>query len=247
MVTWIEGRVLERVKWTSTLFSLRVAAELQPYKAGQFTKLALIQGERRIQRAYSFVNAPDHACHEFYVVEIPNGELTPQLALLQRGDPVFIQAAANGFLTLDEIPLGRDLWLVATGTGLGPFLSLLADGALFHRFERVVLVHGVRTGDELSYQALIARFTERYGGRFHYVPFVSREIWPGAMTGRIPAAIAAGTLQARVGVEFCREQSQVLLCGNPLMVQEAQQALLMLGLTKHLRREPGQISTERYW
>lgn len=247
MAAWVEGRVIERIEWTPTLFSLRVEAELAPYKAGQFTKLALKQGERRIQRAYSFVNPPSAPYHEFYFVEIPDGELTPTLGSLQTGDTLLVQSQATGFLTLDELPPGRDLWLLSTGTAIGPFLSMLADGEAFKRFENLVLVHGVRKGEELSYQPLIASFAEQQGARFRYVPFVSREAWPDAMEGRIPAAIASGQLQERVGLGFSAESSQVLICGNPAMVKETQQALLALGLAKNLRRAPGNISAENYW
>jgi ferredoxin--NADP+ reductase len=165
MAAWVEGRVIERIEWTPTLFSLRVEAELAPYKAGQFTKLALKQGERRIQRAYSFVNPPSAPYHEFYFVEIPDGELTPPLGSLQTGDTLLVQSQATGFLTLDELPPGRDLWLLSTGTAIGPFLSMLADGEAFKRFENLVLVHGVRKGEELSYQPLIASFAEQQGAR----------------------------------------------------------------------------------
>lgn len=246
-MAWVEGRVLERIEWTPTLFSLRVAAELAPYKAGQFTKLALEQGDRRVQRAYSFVNPPSTPYHEFYFVEIPDGELTPTLGSLRAGDSLLVQSLATGFLTLDEVPAGRDLWLLSTGTAIGPFLSMLADGEAFARFENLVLVHGVRKGEELSYRELIASFAKRHGERFRYVPFVSRESWPEAMEGRIPAAIADGRLQARVGLEFAPELSQVLICGNPAMVKETQQTLLSLGLAKNLRRAPGNISAENYW
>ncbi|WP_042011811.1 ferredoxin--NADP reductase [Aeromonas fluvialis] len=247
MAAWVEGRVIERIEWTPTLFSLRVAADLAPYKAGQFTKLALEQGDRRIQRAYSFVNPPSAPWHEFYLVEIPSGELTPSLGSLQAGDTLLVQSQATGFLTLDEVPAGRDLWLLATGTAIGPFLSMLGDGEAFNRFENLVLVHGVRKGEELSYQSLIASFAEQHGERFRYVPFVSREPWPDGMAGRIPAAIANGQLQARVGLDFSPERSQVLICGNPEMVKETQQTLLALGLAKNLRRAPGNISAENYW
>ncbi|MGL4249380.1 MAG: ferredoxin--NADP reductase [Aeromonas sp.] len=246
-MAWVEGRVIERIEWTPTLFSLRVAAELAPYKAGQFTKLALEQGERRIQRAYSFVNPPSAPWHEFYLVEIPDGELTPPLGSLQAGDTLLVQSQATGFLTLDEVPAGRDLWLLSTGTAIGPFLSMLADGEAFNRFENLVLVHGVRQGEELSYQPLIASFAEQYGERFRYIPFVSREPWPDAMAGRIPAAIVSGKLQVRAGLDFSPASSQVLICGNPEMVKETQQTLLALGLTKNLRRAPGNISSENYW
>ncbi|MGY3887715.1 ferredoxin--NADP reductase [Aeromonas aquatica] len=247
MAAWVEGRVIERIEWTPTLFSLRVAAELAPYKAGQFTKLALQRGEQRVQRAYSFVNPPNAPYHEFYLVEIPDGQLTPSLAALRVGDSLQVQSLAAGFLTLDELPAGRDLWLLSTGTAIGPFLAMLADGEAFERFENLVLVHGVRKGEELTYQALITSLVEQHGPRFRYVPFVSREEWPGAMAGRIPVAIADGRLQARVGLEFAAEHSQVMICGNPAMVKETQQTLQETGLAKNLRRAPGNISAENYW
>lgn len=247
MAAWVEGRVIERIRWTDTLFSLRVEADLAPYQAGQFTKLALEQGDRRIQRAYSFVNPPSTPYHEFYLVEILGGELTPSLGSLQPGDDLLVQSQATGFLTLSEIPPGRDLWLLSTGTAIGPFLSILAAGEAEQRFDNLILVHGVRKGEELSYQPLIAELQTRLGRRLHYVPFVSREPWPGAMAGRIPAAIDEGTLQARVGLTFSPKHSQVMICGNPEMVKATQQALIAQGLAKNLRRTPGQISSENYW
>ena len=96
MAAWVEGRVIERIEWTPTLLSLRVEAELAPYKAGQFTKLALEQGERRVQRAYSFVNPPGTPYHEFYLVEIPGGELSPSLGSLQVGDSLLVLAKPHG-------------------------------------------------------------------------------------------------------------------------------------------------------
>ena len=114
-----------------------------------------MDGERRIQRAYSFINPPGSPWHEFYMVLIPDGELTPRLWALQPGDHLLVAAQAAGFLILDELPPGRDLWLLSTGTAIGPFLSILAAGQAATRFEHLVLVHGVRFGKELTYQPLI--------------------------------------------------------------------------------------------
>lgn len=247
MADWVEGCVLERTDWTDTHFSLRVQANLPPYKAGQFTKLALVDGEQKVQRAYSFVNPPSAPCHEFYIVEIPNGQLTPRLGSLQPGDAVLVAANPTGFLTLDEIPAGRDLWMLSTGTAIGPFLSILADGEVAMRFDNLVLVHGVRFGRELTYQPLLRQLAERYGERFNYVPMVSREPWQTALPGRIPAAIGSGALERRVGLGITPSQSQVMICGNPEMVRDTQGVLLERGLVKNLRRKPGQISAENYW
>ncbi|ATG72927.1 ferredoxin--NADP(+) reductase [Zobellella denitrificans] len=245
MAEWIRGRVKARRQWSDSLFSLVVEAEVAPFKAGQFTKLALETEEKKVARAYSYVNAPGQD-PEFYLVTIPEGQLTPHLAGLAAGDEVLVQRQAAGFLTLDEVPPGRDLWLIATGTGVGPFVSILAEGACWERFEHIVLVHGVRFTDELGYRERILALTNDRAG-FHYVPFVSREAAAGAEPGRITQAIADGRLEARVGLSFSPEHSRIMLCGNPQMVRDSIQELKRRGLEKHLRRRPGQILMENYW
>ena len=199
MTDWVEGRVSAMTHWSEQLFSLRVEADLAPYVAGQFTRLALMLpgadgALERVAHAYSFVNPPDVGYHEFYVVCIPGGRLTPHLQQLQVGDRLWLARQASGYLTLEELPAGRELWMLSTGTAIGPFLSLLAEGGVFARFEQLVLAHGVRKGSELSYQALITELQTRWPGRLHYVPFVTREPWPARVAGRIPEAIADGRL-----------------------------------------------------
>jgi ferredoxin--NADP+ reductase len=245
MAEWITGRVKTRTNWSRNLFSLVVEAEVAPFKAGQFTKLALEGDDRRVARAYSYVNAPGQD-PEFYLVTIPEGQLTPRLAELSPGDELLVQRTAAGFLTLDEVPPGRDLWLIATGTGVGPFVSILAEGECWQRFERIVLVHGVRFADELGYRQQIERLTAGRAG-FCYVPFVSREPAEGALGGRITHAIADGSLEARAGLVLTPEHSRVMLCGNPQMVRDTIAELRERGLEKHLRRKPGQILMENYW
>ena len=254
MTDWVEGRVIEVIRWSEQLFSLRVEADLAPYEAGQFTRLALLipsaeapSGVERVAHAYSFVNPSNAGFHEFYIVLIPGGRLTPHLHRLAVGDTLQLARQASGFLTLNELPAGRDLWMLSTGTAIGPFLSLLAEGAVADRFEQMVLVHGVRWGAELSYQPLIHELMARWPGRLHYVPFVTREAWPEGLAGRIPAAILDGRLEQAVGLLLQPELSQVMLCGNPAMVKASLDALQSRGLSKHLRRAPGQVSMENYW
>jgi ferredoxin/flavodoxin---NADP+ reductase len=253
MTDWVAGRVIQMTHWTDKLFSLRVEAELAPYVAGQFTRLALELSDettleqQRVAHAYSFVNPPGVGYHEFYVVMIPEGRLTPHLQQLRVGDSLWLARQASGFLTLDELPAGRDLWMLATGTAIGPFLSLLAEGQVFERFERLVLAHGVRLGAELSYSSLMSELLTRWPGRLQFVPFVTREDWAEGIHGRIPDAIVDGRFEAHVGLRLEPATSQVMLCGNPAMVKETLQVLQARGLRKHLRREPGQISMENYW
>lgn len=245
MADWITARVKARKTWSDNLFSLVLDAEVAPFKAGQFTKLARHTDEKKVARAYSYVNPPDHS-PEFYVITIPEGQLTPWLAGLDVGDELLVQHNAAGFLTLDEVPPGRDLWLMATGTGVGPFVSMLAEGSCWDQFENIVLVHGVRFADELGYRRHIADLTA--GCRhFQYVPFVSRETADNAETGRITHAIGDGSLEQKAGLSFTPEHSRVMLCGNPQMVRDTLIELKAKGLQKHLRRKAGQILMENYW
>lgn len=245
MADWITGIVKARTQWSDNLFSLVVAADVDPFEAGQFTKLAWHTPDNKVSRAYSYVNAPGEDC-EFYVVTIEQGQLTPYLAQLQVGDELLVQPTATGFLTLSEVPEGRDLWMMATGTGVGPFLSMLSEGSCWQRFENIVLVHGVRKADELSYQERIETLTHGKPN-FHYVPYVSRESLAGAERGRITEGINSGRLEQLVGLNFSAEHSRVLICGNPEMVRDSLAELKLKGLAKHLRRKAGQVLMENYW
>ena len=245
MADWTTGIVKARTQWTDTLFSIVVEADVEPFQAGQFTKLAWHTSDNKVARAYSYVNAPGQDC-EFYIITIPDGQLTTYLANLKVGDELLVERSAAGFLTLDEVPAGRDLWLMATGTGVGPFVSLLAEGSCWQQFENIVLVHGVRMADELGYRARILELTQGKAN-FHYVPFVSRESAELAEPGRITQGISTGRLEQRVGLDFNAEHSRVLLCGNPQMVRDTLAELKLKGLTKHLRRKPGQVLMENYW
>ena len=125
-----------------------------------------------------------------------------------------------------ELPQARHLWLISTGTGIGPFLSILKTGAPWQRFERVVLVHAVRTMAELNYQDTIKQVAAAYPLQFCYVPFISREPSDFALAGRVPQAIADGRLETRAGIMFDAAESQVMLCGNPQMVEDTMNTLV---------------------
>ena len=178
---------------------------------------------------------------EFYGVIVPEGPLSPRLAKLRAGDALQVAANPAGFLVLSELPDTETLWLVSTGTGLAPFLSILRTEALWKRFRNVVLVHAVRYAKELTYRELIS------GTGARYVTFVSRESASGSLAGRIPAAIADGRLEAAAGIALKPETSHVMLCGNPQMLKDASAALAARGLRKHRRRAPGHITVESFW
>ncbi|MCX7141572.1 MAG: ferredoxin--NADP reductase [Proteobacteria bacterium] len=247
MNKWAEGTVVSQKHWSGQLYSLQVEAELAPFEAGQFTKLALAVDGEMVARPYSFVNAPNEKPYDFYYLVLPGNPLTPQLCKLGAGDAIYLTPHASGFLTLSEVPPGEHLWLLATGTALGPFLSILKTEAPWQRFERVVLVHAVRHAAELCYQEQIQALAAKHAGRFTFVPVVSREKTDFALGGRIPKAIADGQLEARAGIGLTASSSRLMVCGNPEMVADTVHALQERGLKRHRRRDPGQIAVENYW
>ena len=238
---WLTTRVVENRHWTDTLFSLRVEGASLDFQAGQFVRIALDIEGQRVARAFSFVNPPQDPTLEFYGVIVPEGPLSPRLAKLRAGDALYVAGNPAGFLVLREVPDAQTLWLISTGTGLAPFLSILRTEAPWRRFKNIVVVHAVRQARELTYREVI----QKTGAR--YVTFVSRESAPGSLAGRIPAAIADGRLEKAAGVALSPETSHVMLCGNPQMLKDAQAALAARGMRKHRRRAPGHITVESFW
>lgn len=247
MSAWLEGRVLENRVWTDTLFSLRVASPRLRFEAGQFVRIALDIGGERIARPFSFVNAPEDPVLEFYGVIVPEGPLSPSLARLKAGDSLFVADNPSGFLVLSEVPAAEDLWLLATGTGIAPFLSILRTAAPWERYRRVILVHGVRHANELVYQDMIQTVADAQGSRFVFIKATTREKTAKALQGRIPAVIHDGRLEAAAGAPIAAERSQFMLCGNPGMLKDAGAELQRRGLRKNRRRTPGQITVESFW
>ncbi|MFE4112712.1 ferredoxin--NADP(+) reductase [Kosakonia sp. YIM B13611] len=248
MADWVTGKVTKVQFWTDALFSLTVHAPVHPFTAGQFAKLGLeIDGER-VQRAYSYVNAPSNPDLEFYLVTVPEGKLSPRLAALQPGDEVLLVSEAAGFFVLEEVPDCDTLWMLATGTAIGPYLSILQEGRDLERFKNLVLVHAVRYAADLSYLPLMLELQKRYEGKLRIQTVVSRETLSGSLTGRVPALIESGALEEAVGLALNAETSHVMLCGNPQMVRDTTQLLKdTRQMAKHLRRRPGHITAEHYW
>ncbi|MGV3345653.1 ferredoxin--NADP(+) reductase [Enterobacteriaceae bacterium LUAb1] len=248
MTEWVNATVKKVEHWTNSLFSLVVSAPVAPFTAGQFAKLGLEIAGERIQRAYSYVNAPGNSSHEFYLVEVPGGKLSPALRALQPGDNLLITKEAAGFFILDEIPECETLWMLATGTAIGPYLSILQEDKGLERFQHIVLLHATRYAHDLSYLPLMQTLQQRYADRLRIQTVVSREQAEGSLTGRLPALIENGRLEAAVGLPLNAATSHVMLCGNPQMVRDTQQLLKETrDMRKHLRRKPGHISSEHYW
>ncbi|GKX59444.1 ferredoxin--NADP(+) reductase [Leminorella grimontii] len=248
MADWVTGKVVKVDNWTESLFSLKINAPVHSFTAGQFAKLALdVEGER-VQRAYSYVNSPTNPELEFYLVTVPEGKLSPKLRALKEGDDVLVTTDAAGFFVLEEVPCADTLWMLSTGTAIGPFLSILQLGQDLERFNNIVLVHAVRYQRDLSYLPLMRELEKRYQGKLRIQTVVSRERAEGSLHGRIPALIESGELEESVGLKISPESGHVMLCGNPEMTKDTQQLLKQQrGMAKHLRRKPGHITSEQYW
>jgi len=246
MRDWVKGTVVGRHVWTDGLYSIQFDAPVADFRAGQYVKIALdIDGER-VSRAYSLVSPPQDRPLEVLFNEVPGGPFTPYLSGLTLGDSVWVSAQPGGIFTLEFVLPADSLWLLATGTGVGVYLSMLRTPDPWERFRRVVLVHGVRNVADLVYGETIAAIAARHGERFVMVPAVSRESYPRGLNGRITDLLNSGALEERAGARIAAASSHVMLCGNSAMIKDAKLILEGRGLVRHRRHVPGQYSAEHY-
>ena len=243
MSGFAEGRLQSRREWAPGLVSLTIDAPIEPFSAGQFRNLALSVDGELVRRAYSMASAPGEPL-EFFLNHVTGGSFSPRLCELALGDPILVEKKAQGFFTLSYVPPCEELWMVATGTGLAPFVSMLRTQEPWQRFRRIVVVHGVRESAQLAYREEL----DAHGDRLVRVGVVSRE--PGAsgvLHGRVTAVLASGELERHVGLGLSPERSHLMLCGNPEMIRDVTDLLQLRGLSKHRVRRPGHISSEHYW
>ena len=245
-ITW-------RRDWAPHLFSFRTVRPAGiAFVPGQFVRLGLAGADgTMVWRAYSIVSSPGADHLEFYSIVVPDGPFTPPLARLGVGDTVRIDPTVYGFLRIDRFVEGRDLWLLATGTGIAPFIAMLADPAVWQRFARIVVVHSVRRRDELAYRDELAVWAQPTGGaaRLSYLPTLTAEPAgdDGLMTGRITHLLADGRLERAAGLALSATESRLMICGNPSMIKETRALLGARGMTPVRRETPGQFITENFW
>ncbi|HTT11968.1 MAG TPA: ferredoxin--NADP reductase [Burkholderiaceae bacterium] len=242
--------------WAPNLFSFTITRDPEfRFTAGQFARIGVERadpdnpkdpsGQKIVWRAYS-VASPSHAAFlEFFSVVVPDGEFTSELARLRPGATIYLERTNYGFLTLDRFDPARDLWLLCTGTGLAPFLSILAETGSWNDFHNLVVVHSVRYPNELAYADAIRAMDRE--GRLHYVPVVTRRREPGTLGERVPALLESGALEAHVGLRIDAGASRVLICGNPDMITATRRLLATRGLAPSRRGKPGQLAVENYW
>jgi len=208
----------------------------------------LAQAEPSLWRAYSMVTHPAENALEFLSVTVPDGEFSPKFAQLKVGDPLWVEKTPFGFLTLERFEPARSLWLVATGTGLSAYLSMLAEPSTWANFDTVVLVHGTRTERELAYRDTIESIGKRQP-KLRYLPVLSRQPWSDGKTApqRITQALETGQLEKLAGQALKPESARIMLCGNPQMVTEMRAILTDRGFAASRRGNPGTLAVENYW
>ena len=240
------GTVIEKTCWHDDLFSLKVAADIEPFLAGQFTSLGLQIGSEHVARAYSIASAPDDRHLEFYFNRVPTGPLSPKLCALNEGDTVEVARRAAGFFVLEEISHGKDLWMLATGTGLGPYLSILRSNDVWQRFERIMVVHAVSHSHDLGYRNTLEELAKQQA-QLKYIPVVTQEEQATPLKQRFPILIETRALEKLADCELTQDGSRIMLCGSLEMIHDTTAALKERSLSKHRRSKPGQIISEKYW
>ena len=253
----VEVSILWRHDWAPHLFSFRVSRpDGLTFVPGQFVRLG-VEGEGRVDsstmvwRAYSVVSSPDAPHLEFYSIVVPNGPFSQPLAKRGVGDTLRIDRSVYGFLRTDRFQGGNHLWLLASGTGIAPFMAMLGDGAIWDAYQDIIVVHSVRIPSELAYREeieILAR-TEAQASRarLHYVPTLTRETAQGVRNGRITTQFADGSLERSLAISINSESSRLMICGNPSMIKEVRAMLGERGMTPVRRETPGQFIVENFW
>jgi ferredoxin--NADP+ reductase len=245
-------RVLSVHHWTDRLFSFRCTRDpALRFRAGEFAMIGLLVNGKPLVRAYSLASAPWQEELEFLSIKVQDGPLTSRLQHIQPGDTVLIGKKPVGTLVLDNLAPGKTLWLVATGTGLAPFLSLIREPEAYDRFERIIVCHTVREVAELAYRDLIGRdlpedalLGELIAGKLLYYPSVTREAFP--VQGRITALIESGRIFADLGLPpLDPAEDRVMLCGSEAMNTDMKALLEARGFVEGANNRPASYVVEK--
>ncbi len=246
-VRWTEERVLDVHFWTPRLLSFRISRPAAfRFSAGHYARLGLMDaGGETVWRPLSMVSAPGEDCLEFVVALVPDGAFSTLAATLAPGAALRLDKSCFGFLTLDQLAPGRDLWLLASGTGIGPFVSLMRSPETWQAFAHPVLVHSVRHAAELVYRPELERLAAQSALR--YFPVVTRDIPPAALAARIPQLLADGRLEKAAGLNLEAATGRIMVCGNPDLARELRAWLTARGFATSRRGLLGTMAFEKYW
>ncbi len=252
MATIFRERVLTVHHWTDRQFSFTTTRDPSfRFLNGQFTMIGIEVDGKPLLRAYSMVSANYEEQLEFLSIKVPDGPLTSRLQHIQPGDTLLVNAKAVGTLIMENLLPGKTLYLLSTGTGLAPFMSIIKDPETYERFEKVVLTHGCREISELAYDDFITRelpenefFGEQVRKQLIYYPTVTRE--PFRHQGRVTTLLDNGQLPADIGLPPLNiETDRVLICGSPEMLKDSRDMLVRRGFIEGHMASPGHFAIER--
>ncbi len=252
MSNFFDAKVLSVHHWTDRLFSFTTTRDPGfRYQSGQFTMIGLMVNERPLLRAYSMVSPHYEETLEFLSIKVPDGPLTSRLQHIQCGDTIVVGRKASGTLLTQNLLPGRNLYLLSTGTGLAPFMSVIRDPDVYDQFEKVVLVHGCRHVNELAYDKLILEdlpknewLGDNVRSKLLYYPTVTREAFRNQ--GRIPTLLESGQLPKSIGLApISMDADRFMLCGSPEMLRDTRTLLDKLGLAEGNMSRPGHYVIER--
>jgi ferredoxin--NADP+ reductase len=246
-------RVLSVRHWNDSLFSFTTTRDRTlRFENGQFVMIGLAQERKPLLRAYSIVSANYEEHLEFFSIKVPDGPLTSQLQYLKEGDEVLVSRKPTGTLLITDLHPGRNLYLLSTGTGLAPFLSIVRDPETYERFDRVIVLHGVRYVDDLAYHELLSEtlpndelLGEMISAQMHYYPVVSRE--PYANSGRVTTLLDQGRVTEDLGLApLDPKHDRTMICGSPAMLEDSAALLDARGfeISPHIGA-PGDYVIER--
>ena len=251
---WTLETVLSVHYWTPTLISFRTTRSPGfRFTPGHYARLGLAGREGGdVWRPISLVSAANDEALEFLVVLIPGGAFSEALGQAKKGDAIKVEKLNFGFLSVDQLAAGRELWLLASGTGLGPFVSMLRDVDVWRDFKRLIVVHSVRHACELAYRdeiCALAANSECAGDNalLTYVPVVTRDPGVTPLASRLTQLLSSGRLEAATGLTLDVTTSRLMICGNPEMARELRQLLSARGFASSRRNAPGQMAFENYW
>jgi ferredoxin/flavodoxin---NADP+ reductase len=252
MSAFNEEKVTSVHHWTDRLFTFTTTRDPSlRFSNGHFTMIGLRVNGKPLLRAYSIVSANYEEHLEFLSIKVPDGPLTSRLQHIQVGDSIIVGKKPTGTLLLDYLLPGKRLYLLGTGTGLAPFMSIVRDPETYERFEQVVLVHGVRQKDELAYHDLLLQHLpqheflgEMVSGKLLYYPTVTREAYRNM--GRVTELIANGKLAADLQLPALNpDEDRVMICGSPGMLRDLKAMLEAKGFPEGSTSRPGAFVIER--
>jgi ferredoxin--NADP+ reductase len=247
-----EEEVLSVHHWTDRLFTFTTTRDAAlRFSNGHFTMIGLKVHDKPLLRAYSIVSANYEDHLEFLSIKVPHGPLTSRLQHVRPGDKVIVGRKPTGTLVIDYLLPGRRLYLLGTGTGLAPFMSIVRDPLTYEKFEQVVLVHGVRHVDELAYHDLLVEHLpnheflgELVTSKLRYYPTVTRQSYRNM--GRITELIESGKLFADLGLPVIDPaHDRVMICGSPSMLRDLKHMLEQRGFNEGNTSTPGHFVIER--